>query len=222
MKILLLEDDISLNQMISHILRYDNHIVTRCYDGNDVLEKIDSGELYDLYLFDINVPHINGKDVLKYLYTKDKNVKVIIISAQTDIQTITEAYDNGCVDFLKKPFHLEELRYKLDLYGTSNIEYISQDIYFERDQDKLYRLGKEIILTKKEARLIALFVQNIGNVVTFETLYHKLYDSTESKHALRALIKRLKNKLNIDSCIESVKQEGYRLNKVSSIPKGNN
>ena len=197
MKILLLEDDVALNRAIKKVTQLDNHTTTSYLDGQDVLDSL--SENYDLYILDINIPNINGLELLSLIYTKDNNSKVIIISSNSDINSLQQAYKLGCVDYLKKPFHLEELRIKID---KLNIEPI--DLLFN------VKLKGDEKLTKKEKQLLSLLLENNNEAVTYSMIEEQLYkDKSMSMDGLRALVRRLRIKLE-DDMIENVLDEGYK------------
>lgn len=199
MKILLLEDDIALNKAIKKVTELDKHITASYLDGYDVLDGID--DHYDLYILDINVPNINGLELLDIIYTRNNESKVIIISSNTDINSIQKAYKLGCIDYLKKPFHLEELRIKI---GNLNIAKPNLTA-----QIKLK--SKDITLTKKEKDLLNLLLINKNTVVTYTMIEDNVYkDKTMTMDSLRALVKRLRQKLAYD-IIQNMLEEGYMI-----------
>ncbi len=163
MKILLLEDDVALNRAIKKVTQIDKHLTTSYLDGQDVLDNLD--EHYDLYILDINVPNINGLELLRLIYKKESSSKVIIISANTDIVSLQKAYSLGCIDYLKKPFHLEELKIKLDKLDISIPDVLS-NIKLKYDTDTL---------TKKEKDLLILLLSNKDKVVTYAMIEATVY-----------------------------------------------
>ena len=104
MKILLLEDDIALNKSICAALNYSGYDVDTFFDGNEVLNNLNF--LYDLYIMDINVPNISGLELLDLIQNQNNQAKIIMISSNTDINTIKNAYNLGCIDYLKKPSYI--------------------------------------------------------------------------------------------------------------------
>ena len=201
MKILLLEDDAALNRAIKKIIEFDSHTVSSYLDGADVLDDLDTS--YDLYILDINVPNINGLELLNLIYEKNNTSKVIIISANTDIGSLEEAYRLGCIDYLKKPFHLEELRIK--------ITKLSSEITTMLDEVKLI---DGCVLTKKEKSFLLLLLQNKDKVITYEMIEDSVYDGKSmSKDSLRALVRRLRKKLE-DDIVKNVIEEGYTITSV--------
>lgn len=199
MKILLLEDDVALNRAIKKVTELDKHSTHSYLDGQDVFNSLH--EKFDLYILDINVPNINGLKLLKLIYTKDNTSKVIIISSNTDINSLQKAYQFGCVDYLKKPFHLEELRIKIKKLNTETIDLLSQ-----------IKLNDENAhLTKKEKDFLTLLLKNKGQLVNYQMIENELYkNSSMSMDGLRALVRRLRLKLE-DDIILNVLEEGYKI-----------
>ena len=198
MKILLLEDDVALNRAIKKVTELDSHKTTSYSDGQDVYDSLDDN--YDLYILDINVPNVNGLELLNLIYLRDSSSKVIIISANTDLHSLEEAYKLGCMDYLKKPFHLEELRIK--------ITKISLEVETLLDEVKLH---DEMTLTKKEKAFVTLLMRNKNRVVTYEMIEDGVYrDSSMSMDGIRALVRRLRAKI-VDDIIVNVLEEGYRI-----------
>ena len=107
MNILLLEDDHSLNRAITKVLTIEKHNVTSAHSGKELLDIIDTP--FDIYILDINVPHIDGLTLLEKLQ-KIFHAQVIIISANSDNYSIQRAMRLGARFYLTKPFHLTELR----------------------------------------------------------------------------------------------------------------
>lgn len=198
MKILLLEDDIPLNKSINDALTYSGYEVDTFFDGNDVIESLDT--LYDLYIMDINVPNISGLELLNLIHNQNSQAKIIMISSNTDINIIKNAYNLGCIDYLKKPFHLEELRIKIQIL-FSNIDAKLQEITLKADAT----------LSKKEKRFLQLLIENKNSTITYQMIDELVYEGkTMSIDGLRALVKRLRIKLE-DDIIKNVLDEGYTL-----------
>ena len=199
MKILLLEDDIALNRAIKKITQLDGHTTRSFFDGQDVYDSLE--DRYDLYILDINVPNIDGLALLNLIYENNHTSKVIIISANTDINSLTKAYQLGCIDYLKKPFHLEELRIKIDKQRVDAQELL-----------QTINLRDEVTLTKKEKLFLLLLLTNRGRVVNYVMIEDSVYDGgTMSMDSLRALVRRLRVKLK-DILIKNILEEGYMIN----------
>jgi len=209
MKILLLEDDISLNKAIKKVLELDDHFVHTFLDGQDLIDGLEVR--YDLYILDINVPHISGLELLDIILGQNSQAKVIMISSNTDIQSIQTAYDLGCVDYLKKPFHITELRAKINRLKSEREHSVS--LVSLKDTRET--------LTKKEKRLLNLLLDNQMYTVTYEMIEQDVYENKPmSMDALRALVRRLRAKL-ADDIIENMIDEGYSISNFSAVPHEN-
>ena len=210
MKILLLEDDKQLNRAITDYLTLKGLSVTSFYDGDKVVDAVGG---YDLYLLDINTPNINGIDILKYIHENTESAKVIMISANIDIQMIKVAYENGCYDYLKKPFQIEELFFKIDNIAK-NIDkntIFSKNVLFNNITKELLVAKREVSLTKKEVTLLELLIKSKNKVVTYEEIEFEVYDGESvASTTIRTLVKRLREKLGKEF-IQTVVNIGYKI-----------
>lgn len=208
MKIFLLEDDYSLNEAIKEIVELESYIVDCFYDGEIAFNSISND--YDLYILDINVPNINGLEILEKIKKMNFNSSVIIISANLNISLIKKAYVLGCDDYLKKPFDLEEIILKINRYANKpkNIN-LTEDIYFNISDKELYYKNKKIELTKNERNLLYLLIKNIGKTISYLQIEDFVYDGeSKSSDAIRSLVKRVRKKLPEDLILNSL-DEGY-------------
>jgi len=209
MKILLLEDDIALNKAIKRVLELDHHTVDTFIDGEAIIKSFDQG--YDLYILDINVPNISGLELLDMILNHNDQAKVIMISSNTDVQSLETAYNIGCVDYLKKPFHIAELRAKINRLKISR-EHLASGIKLKSENDPL---------AKKEKRLLNLLLDNVSLVVKYDLIENYVYENKPmSMDALRALVRRLRSKLS-DDIIENIIDVGYTISKVPNYVNGN-
>jgi DNA-binding response OmpR family regulator len=213
MKILLLEDNKRLSSLIIEALEEKNYKVDWFDDGKKALESIYNG--YDCFIFDINVPGIDGLSLLEQLRVMDTKTPTIVISANVELETIKEAYVKGCDEYLKKPFYIYELELKLDKLCKKNDESLKlpNNYIYDIDKEKLFdENGEEVKLAKKEILLFNLFSKNLEKIITFEQIEQYVWagDLTTNEN-IRALIKRLRKKLP-DDTIVSQGGMGYVLN----------
>jgi DNA-binding response OmpR family regulator len=216
MNIFLLEDDYSLNEAIKEIIELENHNVDNFYDGEVAFSNISNN--YDLYILDINTPNINGIELLKIIKSSNFKTKVIIISANININLMKEAYALGCDDYLKKPFNLEELIFKINRYEQkSKIIYLDKDIIFNLSKKELIINNQNIDLTKNEKTLLTLLIENRGNKISYEQIENFVYKGeSKSYDAIRSLVKRLRKKIPKELILNSL-DEGYYINNNSDI-----
>jgi DNA-binding response OmpR family regulator len=192
--------------------------VTAFEDGQEAYDNISSNS-YDLFIFDINTPSLDGLSLLDKLQKEKIYVPTIFISAITEIEQISQAYALGCYDYLKKPFHLKELTLHIerllkmaDIRAKDFIKISKMYSYNAENQSLLFD-GEEQSLTQKQLQIMDLFAKNINKVVDFEMLRHYAWDDSPVDNAIiRAEIHRLRQVLKED-LIETLKGIGYRLSK---------
>ena len=215
MKILIIEDDIQLNSTITNFLRYKSCQTTSVEDGEEALEYIDKN-IYDLYIVDINIPKVSGLEVLKYIRQKDLITPVIIITASLELENLKTAYKNGCNEYIKKPFYLEELEIKIDKICVGNykneIINISDNISYDTSLEELIINGEIKRLRKKEKRLLTILLQNINKTVPTQTLENYIWENEiKETYPLRQLVNDLRKYFdNDEKFIFSEIGVGYR------------
>lgn len=215
MKILIIEDDIQLNTTITNFLRYKGCQTTSVEDGEEALEYIDKN-FYDLYIIDINIPKVSGLEVLKYIRQKDLITPVIIITASLELENLKTAYKNGCDEYIKKPFYLEELEIKIDKICVGNykneIINISDNISYDTSLEELVINGEIKRLRKKEKRLLTILLQNINKTVPTQTLENYIWENEiKETYPLRQLVNDLRKYFdNGEKFIFSEIGVGYR------------
>lgn len=208
MKIFLLEDDYSLNETIKEMLELNYYEIHSFYDGEIAYNNIMDN--YDLYILDINIPSIDGIELLKSIKKSNSQTKVIMISANINIDKIKEAYNCGCDDYLKKPFDIEELILKIEKYNTKEKNIIlDENVYFNAISKELFINHQKIELTKNEKNLLILLLDNRGNVISHENIEDYIYKGEiKSSDAIRSLLKRLRKKVPKDLILNNI-DEGY-------------
>lgn len=219
MKILLLEDELMLNNSITEYLKDIGHMVESFTDGQDVLDNVNNS--YDLLILDINTPTKDGFEILTELNTRKIYIPTIFISALIDIEDITKAYDLGCREYIKKPFHLGELGIKINQIlkkeqsNTSHIRF-SENYSYSKDKKTLYFNGEPQNLTKKQLDIIHILALNINMIVDFERFRIDIWDGENIDNpTIRAEISRLKKALKEDF-IKNIRGLGYKIDRFYS------
>jgi len=219
LKILLLEDEQMLSEAINEYLLSLGHRVTFYYDGRDALDALKK-ETFDLLILDINVPGIDGLDLLEQLHALKIRPPAIYISALVDIEGISRAYDLGCYDYLKKPFHLKELSLRIDKVMQScttpqNHLRLSKSYAYDASTSTLMCDNVTQTLTKRQLQIIDLLARNRGRVVDFDQFRNYVWDEEYVDNAtIRAEVSRLKKSLKEDF-IQNIRALGYMID----IPK---
>ncbi len=211
MKILLLEDNSNLVQLIKEHLDEKNYKIDVFSDGSEALNAIFDG--YDCFILDIHVPGKNGLAILKEIRSYDNKTPAIIISSNIKFELIKKAYSRGCNDYIKKPFYIYELEQKLELLCHCNSKVVlKKNFIFDMKSGELYSDNdKEISLTKKEVLLMHLLSKNFNSYVRLEEIEQYVWEGylTNSSN-IRTLIKRIRKKLP-NNCITSCIGKGYKL-----------
>jgi len=206
-KILLLEDDANLGASLQRYLVSQSYEVDWAKEGEEAID-LSYDKQYDLYLFDINVPLVNGLDVLTGLREADDFTPTIIISAQIDVESVTQGFIAGADDYVKKPFDPEELLVRIKAKTAQLKKSIeikgyrlvvdTEEIYYE---NRLCQMG-EI----QQGIFVQLF-RHYPDLVPKEKLME--YIDTDNNGALRFHIAKLKKNTGLE--IKSVRGVGYQI-----------
>lgn len=213
MKILLLEDDLMLNDAISTYLRTTGHLITIFRDGYSALEAL-KYEAFDLLILDINVPGIDGLTLLEKLYATKIQTPAIFISALIEIEDISRAFELGCYDYLKKPFHLKELSLRIDKMlkiHTTPQEHtrLSSSYSYNTKSDELLFHKQLQTLPKRQLQIIKLLALNCGNLVDYNMFREFVWNNHEIDNTtIIAEVNRLKKVLK-ESVIDNIRGLGY-------------
>lgn len=210
MRIMLVEDEYLLNKAITTYLSGKGFAVDSFLDGMSALEAI--GSQYDVFILDIDLPHLNGIELLEQIHQLYPSLPVIIISATIDMSIVTKAYEKGCSDYLKKPFDIKELALKINVFTRKDERRVKlvDDLYYDQDK-QLLEYGKEIItLTKKENIFLGLLISNRTNIVSHDMIEVAVWGVNTDKVYVRQLVNRLRKKVPLD-VIENRMGEGYLL-----------
>lgn len=213
--ILLLEDDLLLGESVQDFLEEEGFSVHFCRNGQEALNATFHSR-YDLYLLDINVPLIDGISLLKELRGSHDATPAIYLTSHQESAILREAYENGADDYLKKPFDTDELLLRINALlrrrnGISPRQCVGE-LCWDAHHKCIYLEGHEIVFSPKEYQLMALLIQNAGEVVTKEMMMDALWSAAESisEGAIRVYINRLKQEIGNDRIV-NVRGMGYRL-----------
>ncbi len=213
MKILLVEDDFMLNEMITEYLSSTGHAIISAKNGVEALEILDS-EKFDLLILDISLPDIDGFTILEKMHEQKRMVPTIYISALIDIEDISRAFDLGCFDYLKKPFHLKELTLRINKILKTRIvpqrhKRLSKHYSFDAETMTLYFNNEPHILPRRQLQIIELLAQNRSLVVNYDMFRTYVWNDDYIDNAtIRAEVNRVKTVLKEDF-IKNIRGSGY-------------
>ncbi len=213
-KILVSEDEKSINELIIRNLKLVGHDPKPSFDGVDTLEKMDSGS-YDLALLDVMMPGLSGFEI-KQRTTGD--TPVIFVTAKDSLSSRLEGLGLGADDYIVKPFEILELLARVEAVLRRTKKQIKsftfRDITAELDKRQVFRGGREIALTKKEYDLFETLIINRNLALPRERLLELVwgYDFEGESRTVDMHILRLRKKLGLENAIQTVYKLGYRFN----------
>ncbi len=212
-KILLLEDDDVLSETLIELLESENFKVSHVEDGEMALDATFISK-FDLFLLDVNVPFLNGFELLKSLRESGDMTPAIFITALSDVASLSKGFGVGADDYIKKPFDFDELLIRIRAllkkqYHTYANEIEIGSFRFVIEKDELYCGVDFIALPPYELYIVRLLFQNLNKTLSKERLLGELGEGKEtSEGALRVHINRLRK---VGLPIYTIKGIGYRL-----------
>ncbi|RXJ70057.1 two-component system response regulator [Halarcobacter ebronensis] len=218
-RILLLEDELTLSETIIEYLEEQGYEVSSVYDGSEAQELIYEKK-FDLFLFDVNVPNINGFELLKSLREEGNFTPAIFITSLNSMESLEKGFESGCDDYIRKPFELKELLLRIQTVikrefskNRETLIDIDDNITFNSVTNELRKDGELVQLNFKEQKLLKFFLQNSNELLTHERIYDNIWDYDEqySDNSLRTYIKNLRKVLGKEKIV-SLKKFGYRFN----------
>ncbi len=215
-QLLLLEDDTLFAQTLTDFLQESDFSVDLAKDGEEALLKSYENH-YDLYLFDINVPKLNGIELLKTLRENGIKIPTIFLTSYKDDKTLSECFKNGCDDYLRKPFKVNELLLRINaiLKRTSRIEKIvkiSPNHHYNFHDRKIYCDNQEVKQPLKVIQLLEFFIENDNKTITTYEIIDRLWSNAQehSEGSLRLYITKLRQVVGKEKII-NIKKVGYTI-----------
>lgn len=218
MKILLLEDDLILNEILEEHLNNQNFQVITTFSSNEAIKHLYS-QTFDLLLLDVNVPDLNGFELLKELRNNNILTPTIFITSLNMVEDMQKGFDSGCDDYIKKPFELKELDIRINnikrLFNIdTKIIKIDENGYLDLQNLQINLNNQNFIISKKESEILSYLINNHKKTVSIEELVNNIWsyeDSVESS-TIRTYIKNLRKILGNEKIL-NIRGVGYRFNK---------
>ncbi len=213
-KILLIEDNYMIVKAIVYLLKQNDFDVQVSYNLNDSLNYLSSD--IDVVILDLMLPDGDG---LVFYKKHLKNKHTIILTAKDDEDIVVDAIDSGVDEYIIKPFRAKELVSRINKIIRKKEEknIIQKDnIVINLDSGQVFVNNKEVYFTSLEYKILVLLFQNFNRVITRDVLIDKIWDITGkivNDNTLSVYIKRIREKLNNDSIIKTIKGIGYRVDK---------
>ena len=220
MRILVVEDEQELCESVAKGLRLDGYEVDTCFDGEEAWEII-SVESYDLIILDLNLPKLDGMEVLNNIRSDDSESSVLILSARGGLQDKIDGLDSGANDYLCKPFHFEELEARVRSLTRrrvvqNNLVLECGEISLDTKARTVTAKGEELSLTRKELAILEYLILHREHPVSQEELISHVWDGSVDSFSnsirvhISALRKKLRTALGYDPITNRVGQ-GYMI-----------
>ena len=222
MKILFLEDDYNYRISIKELLENLGYEIDDFENGNQAMDAVFTNN-YDLLLLDIRVEGYDGYEIAQAVRHANIEVPIVFVTSLTDINNLSLGYELGCNDYIRKPFSMKELVFRIEetirryhFKSVVNILKLPFDYEFDLKQELLTLNGKEIFLSENEKKIIILLVKNLNRFVSSEIIKEAVWsEKSVGDSEIRMTLKKIRDKTNKD-LIVNVRGLGYKIEKKQS------
>jgi len=201
MRILIVEDEIALSNVLSEILKKNNYVVDTVYDGADGLDYAVSG-LYDAILLDIMLPKMNGLEMLQALRSQGHSTPVLLLTAKSEIEDKVKGLDCGADDYITKSFATDELLARVRSVLRRKDVFISSeqsfgDLTIDKNTLKIATKKDEIKMSLKEYQILEMLIINPNQIISKEKFVEKIwgYDFDGEYNSVEVYISFVRKKL---------------------------
>ena len=205
MKILLAEDEVDLNNVVTRYLKKNGYSVDSVLDGEEALDYLEYGE-YDLVILDIMMPKVDGFEVIKKLRDKGNHTSVLMLTARDSADDKVKGLDLGADDYIVKPFDFNELMARIRAvvrrkYGNSSNRLVIEDLILDTSEKSVTRAGKQIELTGKEYEVLEYLMQSKNRILSRDQIKEHVwdFDYEGDSNIIDVLIKNIRKKIDIEA-----------------------
>ena len=221
MRILIIEDEASLAELVANRLKKEKYVVDISLDGEEGLYNA-LMDLYDLIILDVMLPNISGIEILKEIKKNDIKSKVIMLTAKSELEDKLLGFNEGANDYISKPFHIDEVVARVNallrLEKTKNQTLEFGDLILDlKTSDIINKVNNEKInIINKEFQLLEYFMNNPNQVLSKEMIYDKVWglENDSISNNLEAYLSFIRKKLKIINSnvqIKSLRNLGYKM-----------
>ncbi len=217
MRVLVVEDDGALADVIARGLRQEALAVDVAVDGEEAVEKAAITE-YDVVVLDRDIPRMHGDDVCRHLVQAEGAERILMLTASGTLDDRVEGLALGADDYLAKPFAMKELVARIRALGRRTGASVPpvlshRDLVLDAGRHKVERSGRALNLTRKEFGVLEVLMGAQGKVVSSEELLERVWDEHTDPftNAIRITIMTLRRKLGEPAVIDTVVGVGYQL-----------
>ena len=212
-KILVVEDEKAINQLMKQNLSLQGHQITQAFDGSEALNIIDSRADFDLIILDVMLPFISGLELIEYI----KDIPVMFVTARDGISDRVKGLTSGAEDYLVKPFDMLELVARVNLilkrYKKDTSIFTLENTVVDMVAQSITKNGEEVDLTPQEWSLLETLIRNVNIALSREKLLNMAwgYDFEGDSRTVDVHIVKLRKKLGWEENIRTLYKLGYRL-----------
>jgi len=214
MKLLIVEDEESLNKVLVKVLRKLGYTTDSAFDGEEAFDLYFENN-YDLVILDLNLPKLDGMEVLKTIREDNAELPILILSARSEIHDKIQGLDEGANDYLTKPFHFDELAARVRALLRRNFQMSGTkieigDVILDMTT-KTFTVGENpVALSKKEYGIIAYLMLRKGKTISAQQLIESIWESgsEDMEKSFYVHISALRRKLP-ENFIKNVRGQGY-------------
>ena len=204
MKILLAEDEVDLNNVVTRYLKKNGYSVDSVLDGEEALDYLEYSE-YDLVILDIMMPKVDGFEVIKKLRDKGNHTSVLMLTARDSADDKVKGLDLGADDYIVKPFDFNELMARIRAvvrrkHGNSSNKLVIGDLILDTSEKSVTRAGKQIELTGKEYEVLEYLMQSKNRILSRDQIKEHVwnFDYEGDSNIIDVLIKNIRKKIDIE------------------------
>lgn len=205
MKILLAEDEVDLNNIVTRYLKKNGYSVDSVLDGEEALDYLEYSE-YDLVILDIMMPKVDGFEVIKKLRDKGNHTSILMLTARDNADDKVKGLDLGADDYIVKPFDFNELLARIRAvvrrkYGNSSNKLVIGDLILDTSEKSVTRAGKQIELTGKEYEVLEYLMQSKNRILSREQIKEHVwdFDYEGDSNIIDVLIKNIRKKIDVEA-----------------------
>ena len=213
-KILVVEDEKAISDLIVFNLRRNGYHCTALYDGEAAADLLEDAN-FDLILLDIMLPKINGYELMEYI--RPMGIPVIFITAKAALDDRIKGLTSGAEDYLVKPFEIAELLARIHIvlrrYNKTETHLTFKDIEVDVDSRIVTKCGNEIKLTPKEFDLFVMLLRNLNMTLFKDRIFETIWEGEwqPESRTVDLHIQRLRKKLDLKNSLKTIYNTGYRL-----------
>ena len=224
MRILLVEDEHSLADLVADRLKKERYVVDVSYDGEEGLYNALTG-IYDLILLDVMLPKKDGFEILREIRSEGITSKVIMLTARGELDDKLKGFSEGANDYVPKPFHIDELiarvsaQLRTEKTVKDSLEMGNTLLDFKAPAIVNKETGESIKINNKEFQLLEYFMMNPNQVLSKDQIFDRIWgmDNDSISNNLEAYISFVRKKLKVldsDVTVKAVRNMGYKIEKI--------